>query len=111
MTTFTWVPDFSPDRQTKPRVRVIKFGDGYEQRSLDGINTLNRTWSLTFSARTDSEANSIEAFLEARNGIEAFDWTPPAGSAAKWICREWSRRMDRYNLNTVTASFERVFES
>lgn len=110
-TTFTWTPDFGAQAAYKPRVRTAKFGDGYEQRVGDGINTGTDRWSLTFAARTDSETSSITGFLSSRNGIEAFNWTPPTeGSAIVVVCREWNKTIDRNNLNTVTATFERVYE-
>jgi phage-related protein len=110
MPTFTYIPDFSARRETRPRVRSVRFGDGYEQRSIDGINSQPFTWSLTFNNRSDSEANAIESFLQAQAGIASFDWTPPSGDDAKWICRGWERTMVRFDLNTITAKFEQVFE-
>jgi len=110
MATFTQIPDFGARAQFKPTVRSVKFGDGYEQRLAYGLNTNPQIWNLTFSLRTDTEAAAIETFLQTENGVTAFDWTPPYGSAGKYICREWTRAVDRHNLNTVTATFEQVFE-
>lgn len=111
MTTFTWTPDFGLEADYKPRVRLARFGDGYEQRVGDGINTDQDKWNLTFTVRTDTETSAILAFLKARNGIEAFDWTPAGESTAiRVVCREWHRTFDKFNLNTVTATFDRVFE-
>lgn len=92
-------------------MRVSRFGDGYEQRVADGINTAMDKWDLTFTARTDTEASGIQTFLKARAGFESFDWTPTGESTAvKVVCREWNRTFDKFNLNTVTATFERVYE-
>jgi phage-related protein len=50
--------------------------------------------------------------LEARNGVEAFEWTPPNESTAiKVVCREWTKTVARANLNNVSASFQQVFEA
>lgn len=111
MATFTFVPDFGLNAAFKPRVRTAQFGDGYQQRVPDGINTRQDVWNLNFSVRTDTETASILAFLEARAGSEAFDWTPPNESfAIRVVCREWNRTLDRPNQNTVTAKFDRVYE-
>lgn len=110
MATFTYTPDFSLSVAYKPRVRTARFGDGYEQRTGDGINTGTAAWQLTFANRTDTEAANILTFLEARGGIDAFDWTPYNGTAIRVVCREWNRSYDRHNLNTVTAKFDRVYE-
>ena len=111
MATFTYTPDFGAAVAYKPRVRVAQFGDGYQQRVADGINTGTDSWNLTFAVRTDTEAGNILAFLEARAGVEAFDWTPPGSATAiRAICREWNRTFDRHQQNTITARFDRVYE-
>lgn len=111
MATFTYTPDFGAQVTTRPAVRSAKFGDGYEQRLAYGLNTKPQVWNLTFAARVDTDANGIEAFLGDANGVSWFYWTPPNGSTAlKFICREWQRTVDRYNLNTITCTFEQVFD-
>jgi len=111
MTTFTVTPDFGAKAAYKPRVRRVAFGDGYEQRQADGINTQPATWDLQFQNRTDTETATIIDFLEARGAVEAFDWTPPnEASAIRVVCREWSKSVDRANLNMVSAQFIEVFE-
>lgn len=110
MATFTTTPDNGCAYEVKPNVRVAKYGDGYEQRQANGINTMPKTWNLRFSVRNDSEADAVTSFLEARNAVEAFDWVDPHGSAGKYVCRQWNRVKDRFNLNTVTAVFEQVYE-
>lgn len=109
MATFTWAADFGAARKSEPKIRSVKFGDGYEHRLSFGLNTNLKIWTLQFRARSNTEANQIEAFLDAREGVEFFDWTPPSGeSGKKWICRSWSRQLDAYNLNTISTEFEQV---
>lgn len=111
MAIFTWTPSFAARATYRPRVRVVRFADGYEQRQADGINARAATWALTFQNRDNTETAALLAFLEARNGVEAFDWTPPYGSSAlRMVCREWTRSLDVYNSTTITAQFEQVFE-
>jgi phage-related protein len=110
MSTFSYLPDFSAQRTVKPRVRAVRFGDGYEQRTADGINTQPALWSLTFNNRTTAEADTIETFFSTQAGMNAFDWTPPLGSAGRFICREWNRTMPAYGVNAITCNFEQVFE-
>lgn len=112
MATFTYTPEFGAKAAYKPRVRVVSFADGYQQRQADGINARAQNWDLTFANRDNTEAAGILTFLAARNAVEAFDWTPPNESTAiKVVCREWAKSVDRANLNTVTARFEQVFEA
>jgi phage-related protein len=111
MAVFTWTPDFGAKVAMKPRVRLIQFGDGYEQRQADGINPRSDAWDLQFQSRDNTETDQIMSFFVARGAVESFDWTPPnEATAIKVVCREWAKTIDRYNLNTVTAQFVRVYE-
>lgn len=110
MATFTYTPDYGAAYEVKPNVRVAKFGDGYEQRQANGINTQPKQWSLRFSMRNDTEAAAIETFLVTQAAVLSFDWTDINGDAGKYVCRSWNRTKERFNLNTITATFEEVFE-
>lgn len=110
MATFTYEPDNTAQVSVKPRVLKAVFGDGYEQRTGDGINIRPREWMLTFNTRTNAEMSPIVAFLEARNGVESFDWTPPSGSAGKWVCEDWQQTRVRVGINDLSAKFREVFE-
>lgn len=110
MATFTFTPSFEPVLSEKPRVLSARFGDGYEQRVGDGINIRARSWQLTFKQRTAAEMAPIIAFLRARNGFESFDWTDPDGVAGKFICREWSKSTNNAVTQTLTCTFDEVFE-
>ena len=110
MSTFSYTPDNSAQVAVKPRVLTSKFGDGYEQRTGDGINIRPREWRLTFNTRSDAEIAPIVSFLESQNGIYNFDWTPPSGSAGKWVCEQWQQTVVRYGINDLSANFREVFE-
>lgn len=107
MSTFTDTPA-SASLTVKPRIRTAQFGDGYEQRLADGINNAPRSWALTF-ARSNAEADVILAFFEARNGDEAFDWTPPYGAAGKFVARDWSVQLIGPVAKSITTTFDEVF--
>jgi len=103
--------DYGASKRSQPRVRSIEFGSGYSQRVTFGINQDPKTWSLSWENRTATDANSIEDFLEARGGSEAFDWSPPDESSTyKWICKEWQKTMPYSNLFNITATFVQVFD-
>lgn len=109
MATFNIAPDFASQLTETPRVLSSSFGDGYQQRVGDGINIRPQVWNLKFSVRTNAERDAILAFLRAENGITSFDWTPPGGSAGKYLCSEWSWTPDNAATNTVIATFRQVF--
>lgn len=108
-TTFTYTPDFGAELTEKPRVLQSKFGDGYQQRVGDGINIRPRVWALSFNTRTAAEIAPILAFLRARNGVEAFNWTDPDGNAGVFKCAEWRRSLVQYGVNNLSCTFEEVF--
>ena len=108
---FTYVPEFGAQKQEKPRVTNIQLGDGYSQRVASGINTRAQVWNLVFANREKTEADAIDAFLQARNGVESFDWTPPdLVVAKKFVCQEWNRTIEKANRYTITATFVEVFD-
>lgn len=111
MTTFTYTPEFGSSGDTTPTVNVNKFGDGYEQRVVQGMNSGPTTWNLQFANRESAEGLAILAFLVARAGVEAFLWTPPLESTALvFKCQKWSKAPQKGSRYNITAVFEQVFE-
>ncbi len=113
MATFPDIaPDYGASKAAQPKVRSIQFGSGYSQRAAFGINQDPKTWSLTWQNRTTADANSIEDFLEARAGVESFNWSPPdEATTYKWVCANWTKTMPYSNLFNITATFVQVFEA
>jgi phage-related protein len=111
MATFTFTPDYNPNKTIKPNVTTVQFGDGYEQRFAKGLNSQTQAWSLQFKQREEDEANNIEAFLIARGGIEAFDWTPPdSEDSIRVKCTDWQKSVEVGNRWTITTTFTQVYE-
>jgi phage-related protein len=111
MATF---PDYKPrpgaSKNSAPVVRSTKFGDGYEQRVRFGLNQDPKEWTLEWNL-SDEAATEVETFLEARAGVESFDWEPPdAGTSYKWICSQWSKSIDDPYRAVIRATFRQVFE-
>ena len=112
MATFSYIPSFGASSQNTPRIRSLKFGDGYEQRYGDGLNPILQTWNLSFNNRPVSDIDAIEAFLVGRGGVKNFLWTPPRQSTAKrFICKEWQRAITAGGIDTITAMFEQVADN
>lgn len=112
MSDFTWAPDYGAQAQIEPKVRVTKFGDGYEQRSAYGINVTAESWPLTFTSLDQSTTADIIAFFVDKNAVISFNWTPPGESTPKkWVCRQWTKQVNAGNLFTITATFDRVYDA
>jgi len=111
MATFPAItPTYGASKNSAPVVRTVQFGDGYEQRLTFGVNQNPKTWELTWNV-SETDADTIETFLDARAGKENFDWTPPGEATAyKWICSSWSKSIPYLNRATISATFRQVFE-
>lgn len=112
MATF---PDITPtyglQKNSAPNVRIAQFGSGYSQRSTFGINQNPKVYSFTFQV-SETDADTIEDFLDARGGTESFDFSPPKETGTqKYICRNWNKSIPYKNRATIQATFEQVFEA
>lgn len=108
MSVFTWIPEYGPSLEITPKVIRATFGDGYEQRTADGINNKARSWTLTFK-KIPTEITDIENFLIARGSVESFTWVPPRGSTGVWVCDKWQRGVPDAGYDTISATFREVF--
>jgi phage-related protein len=107
--TFSWSPDWESSEDSEPKVKVTKFGDGYEARVAEGMNNNPASWKLGFS-RDATTIAAIRAFLKARNAIEAFNWTNPFNEAGVYVCRKWSV-VRKTGVLVLQAEFQQVFEA
>ena len=86
MATFPSIsPVYGMRKRSKPKVRVISLGDGYEFRSLYGLPHSQdpKIYDLTFNV-SETESDVIEAFLRSIVADQAsFYFTPPAESLSK----------------------------
>ena len=114
MATF---PSITPQYSTQETVNqeniVVKLGDGYQQRFVQGLPANKRliTLNLTFNVST-TDATTIDTFLDARFDDQAnFDFTPPHHSSAlKFVCTRRSRTAILDNRVTMNLTFEEVAE-
>jgi phage-related protein len=107
MATFTLsTPDQGATKSLKPRLRVSRFGDGYDQRVPDGLNYMLESWSLNFSGKTKAQVLAIETFFTTHGGHTAFDWTTPDGVLKKFVCQEW-KTTPSHDLDwSISCTFE-----
>jgi phage-related protein len=111
MATFPSItPTYGAQKTSQPKVTKVQYGDGYEMRAVFGLNQNPKSWSLTWEI-SETDADTIETFLDARAGQESFDWTAPGEtSSAKFVCADWSKSIPYLNRATVQATFTQVFE-
>ena len=116
------VPDKTLQRQSTPKVRVAEFGDGYQQRIADGLNSVADVFTVNFVNRLKAEADDIEAFFRSKKAVTAFNFTFPDSNSSsndsagnpvttvKVICKQWSQQYGNSGSYSINAQFERVYE-
>ena len=113
MATFPSIqPTYGTRKKSAPISRTVRFADGYEHRILFGLaeNQNPKIYSLTFVV-SETDADTIETFLDARGSTESFDFTPPTESSSyKFVCESWNKTITYNNRASITATFREVFE-
>jgi phage-related protein len=104
------IPKYGARKQSNPRTTIVQLGDGYEHRARIGLNIDPKVWTLQWDV-SESDADAIETFLEARAVDGAFfNWSPPAGTVGKWVCPTFSKSIPYLNRATISATFREVFD-
>lgn len=70
-------------RQTIFRTLVSSFGNGYEQRSPDGINNKLVKWDLVWENLTSAEVSSLTTVFDTVGGWDYITYTDPVDSTSK----------------------------
>ena len=114
------LPDKSLSRSSTPAVRTAQFGDGYQQRVADGLNSIAESYSVSFANRGKSVADDIISFIVgttlelsgAKNFTTgtALTFTNPNEKTVKVVCATWQQTYTELLGSSVTATFDRVYE-
>lgn len=116
MTIASFSPPVGPSvggtsRSVTPRVRRNQYGDGYSQRTPDGINTFPRKATLRWNMLSYADAQAIEDFFVGLGGSAPFSYTLPGESTArKWTVVSWERSELDGQLQQVTAQLVEEFD-
>lgn len=109
----TFNPSIPPSPKTSRldrtyRVKTMKFGDGYSQRSVDGVNTFVQSGTLGWDVLTQAEMLVILGFFDALEGVTPFYWTPFGGEdPLKWcLDPETPKPIQFMPLNQTTFSLK-----
>ena len=94
-------------RQTQQKVIVAAFGDGYEQRVRDGINTKREMFSMNLTNRLWQEITLISLF---------FDIVQPASflirlerESVRVALQTYSVNIGHDDVQSITAQLKRVY--
>ncbi|KGX68066.1 phage tail protein [Burkholderia pseudomallei] len=105
---FAWPVRTGDAGQIDFKVRVAPFGDGYQQRVGDGINTKRAKWPITVIGALE-EIQPIMDFLDRHAGVKSFLWTPPVGTPRRYACASYTSRRGAGSIVTLNATFEETF--
>tara|TARA_B100000035_G_scaffold25638_1_gene20113 strand:- start:20258 stop:20776 length:519 start_codon:yes stop_codon:yes gene_type:complete len=95
-------------KKSTQRVLVANFGDGYEQRIKDGLNTKDETYNIKFNNRPWEEIELISAFLDVKTP-ENFTITIHQEDI-KVVCDDYSVTVTQNENQSLTANLRRVYE-
>lgn len=117
--TLVATPDKSMSKAAKPRVLTAKFGDGYEQRIANGINSIDETYSLSFKTRPKADIDDIVVFLDTQKNVSKFLFTMPdtnnttrtGEKDVKVVATNYSVTYDYENFYSLSLSLKRVYEA
>lgn len=113
--TETFNPPAAPSPGTSKAVEMktaeSAFGDGYTQRSGDGLNPEQRKFTTEWKTLTVAEADEIEAFFARHLGYRAFLWQGPRdGALRRYRCKKWSRDNVAAQVDSIRAEIELVHD-
>ena len=114
---FEAVADRGLSRQSKHRVLTARFGDGYEQRVRDGINTKEDMFSISFKNREAEDIALIAGFLDDKAATnfdfvitDTFSSGSLTTSTLKVVCDGYTINYDRENFQSLNCQLRRVYE-
>ena len=92
--------------ESEPRRKVNQFGDGYQQRIVDGLNPLQRKYSLSFNL-AHPQAVILDSFFTNHGGVRAFNFKDKERGLVKVVCPKWSTIKGK-NHTKFNCEFEEV---
>ena len=105
-------PVYNTRINARPKVNILSFGDGFEQRLTEGLNQNPLSVNLSFEL-SQTDADTAITFLNARvEDGASFDYTLPSESSSrKFVCTAFPRTIPYLNRVTLSCTFREVFEA
>ncbi|MET4190681.1 MULTISPECIES: phage tail protein [unclassified Bradyrhizobium] len=88
-----------------------EFGDGFSQRSAQGMNNVRDTWSASWTNVSTREKETIVKFIRTMKGYRAFSWTAPGDAAPlNWSARDLKFTPQDVGYWSITSTFRQEFD-
>lgn len=102
---FRWNTRLASRGTTKFQSEEAPFGNGYTQAAPTSRENRRREWDVVISEGI-AEALDAKAFLDARRGVDHFDWADPStGEPVKVRCPEYREQAPSGNRLEIAAKF------
>lgn len=109
MQTFEFKNDLEGNRSSyKFNRRVVKFGDGYEQRVSHGINSKSGEWNYQRTAKFE-EVERIADFFDQHYCVVPFSYRNPEGKNVKAIAEDYQITHLGGGISRISTTFKQVF--
>ena len=104
--------DFGFNQQINMNVVTTEFGDGYNQRAVDGINATQYVYDLSWTHIDTERKETLRKFFLDTNGVTAFLWTPPdVGVDMSFTCNAPRCVPVAAGVWNVTVTISQVFDN
>lgn len=110
-------PDKTLTRDVTPSIIVHQFGDGYEQRAINGINNIQETYSLSFRHRTKAFVDDVASYIDGTNGVTKFTFRYPDTNstgnekAVKVVSEKYNINYEYDDYYSLSLTLRRVYEA
>lgn len=93
------------------RRKRITFGDGYTQRSRDGLNSAPQQWKFTWDNIPNADAETLRQFFEGLGGVDLVEWTPLGqGTELKWTATGFESQPSSFGKSTCSVTLTQEFD-
>ena len=96
-------------KESSHRILTATFGDGYEQRVRDGINTLDQNFSITLSNRIWEEIALISSYFDIIQP-QSFSINLEKQTGIKVVLETYSVMVGHDDVQSISAELRRVYE-
>lgn len=105
----TFLVNGNAQLEEAPRNKSVRFGDGYQHVTPDGINTIIPRWKVVFDGLLKSELNQLLAELRTAHGAGPVQWQSPLDDAPlNYRVQTWSVTAKEGLIYDLNCTLERV---
>ena len=102
--------DLGCEQVCSQQITTTKFNDGYEIRQPNGLNSLVKKWSPTFTV-TELKLDELRNFLKRHGKVHSFYWVDPLNEKDLYVVDDdfKSKQID-FGIYQINVNLRQVFE-